>query len=86
MLLCCVENPMSHHAAVYEKYADKRFKRASTYVEVQMQRGFVLPDASTSSNRTIVDDIVYGATATTYSNPFHYHAAAAPSSGRVFST
>lgn len=76
---------MSHHAAVYEKYADKRFKRASTYVEVQLQRGFVLPDPSAPSSKSIVDDFVHGATTTTYSNPFHYHAAAAPSSGRVFS-
>jgi hypothetical protein len=28
---------------VFEKYADKRFKRSSTYVESQMQRGFSLP-------------------------------------------
>jgi hypothetical protein len=86
MLLCCVENPVRHHAAVYEKYADKRFKRASTYVEVQLQRGFMLPSPSTSSNKNVVDDIVYGGAMTTYSNPFNYHAAATPSSGRVFST
>lgn len=77
---------MRHHAAVYEKYADKRFKRASTYVEVQLQRGFILPNPPTSSNKTVVDDIVAPYTITTYNNPFNYHVAAAPASGRVFST
>jgi G2/mitotic-specific cyclin 3/4 len=42
MLECC-ENPRKHHSAVFEKYADKRYKRASTYVETQMIRGFALP-------------------------------------------
>lgn len=80
---------MSHHAAVFEKYADKKFKRASTYVEVQLQRGFMLPNPSNSSNysnKSTVDEIIYGGAMTAYSNPFNYHAAAAPSSGRVFST
>jgi hypothetical protein len=77
---------MRHHAAVFEKYADKRFKRASTYVEVQLQRGFLLPSPSTSSTRSAADDNIYVGAITAYSNPFNYHAAAAPSSGRVFST
>jgi G2/mitotic-specific cyclin 3/4 len=42
-ILDCCEDPRKHHSAVFEKYADKRFKRSSTYVEGQMQRGFTLP-------------------------------------------
>lgn len=42
MLECC-EDPRKHHMAVYDKYTDKRFKRASTYVETEMQKGFTLP-------------------------------------------
>lgn len=42
-ILDCCEDPRKHHSAVFEKYADKRFKRSSTYVESQMQRGFSLP-------------------------------------------
>lgn len=42
-ILDCCGDPRKHHSAVFEKYSDKRFKRASTYVEGQMQRGFSLP-------------------------------------------
>ncbi|KAF2772961.1 hypothetical protein EJ03DRAFT_241676, partial [Teratosphaeria nubilosa] len=44
MLECC-EDPRKHHAAVFEKYTDKRYKRASTFVAGEMQRGFSLPEA-----------------------------------------
>lgn len=43
MLECC-ENPRKHHAAIYEKYSDKRFKRASLFVEAEMKKGFHIPD------------------------------------------
>ncbi|KAJ5697955.1 hypothetical protein N7488_011639 [Penicillium malachiteum] len=46
MLDCC-QNPQTHHQAIYEKYLDRRFKRASLFVEGEMQRGFKL-DASAS--------------------------------------
>lgn len=42
MLSCC-EDPSKHHSAVYEKYSDKRFKRASVFVQSEMQKGFKLP-------------------------------------------
>lgn len=45
MVECC-ENPQKHHAAIYEKYMDKRFKRASVYVENEMARGFRIPDST----------------------------------------
>lgn len=31
-----------HHAQVYQKYADKRYKRAAVFVEGEMARGFML--------------------------------------------
>ena len=40
----CCENPRKHHAAIYEKYSDKRFKRASLFVEAEMSKGFRVPD------------------------------------------
>lgn len=39
MLECC-ESPLEHHSAVYDKYRDKRFKRASLFVESEMRKGF----------------------------------------------
>ncbi|KAL5355783.1 cyclin-like protein [Aspergillus floccosus] len=45
MMECC-ELPRKHHAAIYEKYTDKRFKRASLFVEAEMRKGFRLPETS----------------------------------------
>ena len=42
LILECCENPRKHHAAVYNKYCDKRYKRASAFVETEIQRGFTL--------------------------------------------
>jgi len=54
-ILDCCEDPRKHHSAVFEKYADKRFKRSSTYVESQMQRGFSLPKLPKGS--MVVDNV-----------------------------
>lgn len=43
MILECCRSPQKHHAAVYEKYSDRRFKKASTFVEEELSKGFVLP-------------------------------------------
>ncbi|KAL3478637.1 cyclin-like protein [Aspergillus californicus] len=43
MLECC-EMPRKHHAAIYEKYTDKRFKLASHFVEAEMRKHFRLPE------------------------------------------
>ncbi|KAH6625285.1 cyclin-like protein [Boeremia exigua] len=48
MMECC-DNPQKHHAAVYEKYTDKRYKRASVFVETEIAKGFQLPFASRDS-------------------------------------
>lgn len=43
MLLECCENPQKHHQAVFDKYSDRRYKRASLFVEAEMAKGFALP-------------------------------------------
>lgn len=43
MIFECLVAPEKHHAAVYDKYADKRYKRASQFVQGKMQQGFVIP-------------------------------------------
>ncbi|OAP57431.1 hypothetical protein AYL99_08169 [Fonsecaea erecta] len=50
LLLECCEDPRKHHKAVFNKYCDKRYKRASAFVETEIRRGFELldPVASTS--------------------------------------
>ncbi|KAF4760742.1 hypothetical protein N7455_001404 [Penicillium solitum] len=45
-LMECCENPRRHHAAIFEKYSDRRFKRASMFVEAELATDFVLPEPS----------------------------------------
>ncbi|EPE07894.1 g2 mitotic-specific cyclin [Ophiostoma piceae UAMH 11346] len=42
-ILQCCRDPTTHHAAVFDKYASNKFKKASSYVEEEVQRGFVVP-------------------------------------------
>lgn len=39
----CCRSPLTHHAAVHEKYSDRKYKRASIYVENEIKKGFSLP-------------------------------------------
>jgi hypothetical protein len=48
MLECC-QLPQKHHAAIYDKYTDKRFKRASHFVETEVQKGFRVVDPATNN-------------------------------------
>jgi G2/mitotic-specific cyclin 3/4 len=48
MILECCENPQKHHSAVFEKYSDRRYKRASGFVRGEMEKGFQLPTLPTS--------------------------------------
>ncbi|MCJ1464382.1 hypothetical protein MMC07_002995 [Pseudocyphellaria aurata] len=48
MVECC-ENPQKHHCAIYDKYTDKRFKRASQFVENEMKRGFQVMDVAANT-------------------------------------
>jgi G2/mitotic-specific cyclin 3/4 len=43
MMLECCENPQKHHGAVYEKYSDRRYKRASLFTQTELSKGFTLP-------------------------------------------
>ncbi|KAF1836275.1 hypothetical protein BDW02DRAFT_244460 [Decorospora gaudefroyi] len=45
----CCDNPSKHHAAVYDKYTDKRYKRASVFVETEVSKGLALPFMSRDS-------------------------------------
>ncbi|ERF71482.1 hypothetical protein EPUS_00471 [Endocarpon pusillum Z07020] len=45
----CCEQPRKHHAQVFQKYSDKRYKRASIFVEGEMARGFMLPASTKDS-------------------------------------
>jgi len=49
MVECC-EDPQKHHHAVFDKYQDKRYKRASLFVQGEMQNGFQLPGTSRVSS------------------------------------
>lgn len=42
-MISCLDDPQKHHAAIFEKYSDKRFKRASYFVQTEMSKGFTLP-------------------------------------------
>ncbi|KAI0123021.1 cyclin [Xylariales sp. AK1849] len=42
-ILECCRIARRHHAAVFEKYKDKRFKKCALYVEKELKRGFCLP-------------------------------------------
>lgn len=43
MMLECCEHPHRHHSAIFEKYAERRFKEASTIVQEALDAGFSLP-------------------------------------------
>jgi hypothetical protein len=49
MMECC-EMPRKHHAAIYEKYTDKRFKLASLFVEAEMRKNFRLSEPTKESS------------------------------------
>lgn len=46
MMIECCEHPHLHHAAVYEKYCEKRFKEAAHVVQDALDAGFTLPHHS----------------------------------------
>lgn len=60
MILECCQSPQKHHNAVYEKYCDRRFKRAAAFVEEQIGRGYTLPYHQSlprpSMGSTLMDD------------------------------
>lgn len=48
MLACC-DDPLKHHQAVFEKYGDRKFKRASFFVQSELDKGFMVPSIPRSS-------------------------------------
>lgn len=46
IILDCCQDAKTHHGAVYDKYSDRRYKRAALFVETEMDKGFRLPDVS----------------------------------------
>ncbi|MCJ1247719.1 hypothetical protein MMC30_004934 [Trapelia coarctata] len=53
MFECC-ENPQKHHAAIYDKYTDKRYKRASHFVENEIRKGFQVVDVAVNNAAAFV--------------------------------
>lgn len=53
-LFDCISTPHTHHLAIFEKYTDKRYKRASTFVATEMARGFCLPAPITPLDRPVL--------------------------------
>lgn len=53
LILECCEDPHRHHQAVYNKYCDKRYKRAAVFVEDEMVKGFSLQDAPIAKVNTM---------------------------------
>ncbi|TAQ88610.1 hypothetical protein B7494_g3046 [Chlorociboria aeruginascens] len=51
MIMGCCENPQKHHSAVFEKYSDRRYKRASLFVQAEMTNGYVLPAIQYANSR-----------------------------------
>lgn len=49
MMECC-EDPQRHHQAIFEKYSDRRFKRASLFVETEFRQGFTLSPVALLKN------------------------------------
>jgi len=49
-ILECCQDPKKHHAAVYDKYTDKRYKKASLFVEGEIAKGFTLPSLKRDSS------------------------------------
>lgn len=45
---CCI-TAQKHHNAVFDKYTDKRYKRASTFVFTEMEKGFQVPGLPVTS-------------------------------------
>lgn len=39
----CLLEPQRHHPGIFRKYADRRYKKASYYVQAELRNGFVVP-------------------------------------------
>lgn len=57
MLFECCENPQKHHQAVFDKYSDRRYKRASIFVASEVAKGFALPAACVRASLPSLEDV-----------------------------
>ncbi|KAF3346703.1 hypothetical protein VD0002_g7174 [Verticillium dahliae] len=57
LILSCCESPREHHAAVFEKYVDKRYKRAAEYVQIELKKGFTVPFRSSTGHPSPLMDL-----------------------------
>nr|XP_036583053.1 g2 mitotic-specific cyclin cdc13 [Colletotrichum truncatum]KAF6791949.1 g2 mitotic-specific cyclin cdc13 [Colletotrichum truncatum] len=55
MILECCSSPRKHHLAVFEKYSDKRYKRAAEYVQTELSKGFSLPHRHSTGRPSAFD-------------------------------
>lgn len=55
MVECC-EDARKHHCAVFDKYTDKRYKRASQFCESEMRKGFQVMDISSNASAYFFDN------------------------------
>lgn len=49
MIFDCCQDGRKHHGAVFEKYSSPKYKKASTFVEGEVAKGFNVPILSTSA-------------------------------------
>lgn len=56
VIIHCCRDPRAHHAAVYEKYASNKFKKASVFVEEELRRGFSMPPPHMHRHRSSLTD------------------------------
>ena len=55
MVECC-EDARKHHCAVFDKYIDKRYKRASQFCESEMRKGFQVMDVASNASAQFYDN------------------------------
>jgi G2/mitotic-specific cyclin 3/4 len=60
MIFDCCQDGFKHHSAVFDKYSSHKYKKASTYVESEIKKGFQLSLSSTQgllrSSQAMEDD------------------------------
>ncbi|KAI4245672.1 MAG: hypothetical protein LQ352_006529 [Teloschistes flavicans] len=49
LMVDCCEDPRKHHGAIFDKYTDKRYKRASLFAETEMRKGFQVANLECNS-------------------------------------
>lgn len=49
----CCEDARMHHTAVYEKYADRRYRRASLFTEAELSHGWVIPGTQPAQTQQV---------------------------------